>query len=148
MRYVFIGFIALALVVVVGMVWFRVAPSPADDWHVDPIAAPDPGKGNARVSPPDAPVFDETPASLMSRIDEIAMNEPRTSRLAGSVEEGRVTYIQRSRLWGFPDYVTVETMPAEGGGATLAIFSRQRFGSDDLGVNRARVDRWLATLGR
>jgi uncharacterized protein (DUF1499 family) len=33
-----------------------------------------------------------------------------------------------------------------GEGSTLAIYSRSLIGRSDLGVNRARVTRWLAAL--
>jgi uncharacterized protein (DUF1499 family) len=61
--------------------------------------------------------------------------------LAGSVEEGRMTWVARSALWGFPDYIT-----AEAGPKGLAVWSRLRFGRSDLGVNRARLEDWLARL--
>ncbi len=130
-----------------GLVYFRLAPSDPAVWHVDPVTAPDPGKGHARIVPPEAPVVAMTPEELMTRLDAIAMSEPRTTRLAGSVAEGFVTYVARSKLFGFPDYVSVKALPAESG-ATLAIFSRQRFGLEDMGVNRDRVTRWLAQLER
>lgn len=129
-----------------GLVYFRVAPSDPARWHVDPVTAPDPGKGHARLAPPEAPVFEMPPADLMARLDAIALSDPRVVRLAGRVEEGFVTYVARSRLFGFPDYVSVRTMPAGDGRSTLAIFSRQRFGREDLGVNDARLRRWLSAL--
>jgi uncharacterized protein (DUF1499 family) len=57
-----------------------------------------------------------------------------------------MTFVARSRIFGFPDAVTVEVRALPGGGSTLAIFSRQRFGSGDGGVNEARVKRWLRKL--
>lgn len=140
-----IGGIALVLLAA-GLVYFRVAPSDPARWHVDPVSAPDPGKGHARVVPPEAPVFDMSPSDLMARVEAVAMSEPRVSRLAGRVEDGFVTYVARSRLFGFPDYVSVRTMPAGEGRSTLAIFSRQRFGLEDMGVNDARVRRWISRL--
>jgi uncharacterized protein (DUF1499 family) len=34
------------------------------------------------------------------------------------------------------------------GQATLAIYSRSLIGHGDFGVNRARIERWLAALAR
>ena len=42
---------------------------------------------------------------------------------------------------GFPDYTTVQLKDDR-----LMIWARLRFGRSDLGVNRRRVDRWLADL--
>jgi uncharacterized protein (DUF1499 family) len=47
---------------------------------------------------------------------------------------------------GFPDYISVRAVAAEDGGARLTIFSRLRFGQDDLRVNRDRVERWLSEV--
>ena len=35
--------------------------------------------------------------------------------LAGSAASRHLTFVQRSRLWGFPDVITVETLAAPGG---------------------------------
>ena len=78
----------------------------------------------------------------MARIDAIARATPRTTVLAGSVAEGRITYVTRSRLWGFPDYTTVERS-----GDRITLFGRLRFGRGDMGVNRARIEGWLAQAG-
>lgn len=77
----------------------------------------------------------------LDRLDEIARATPRTEVLAGSVDDGRITYVTRSKLWGFPDYTTVQR-----DGADLALFARLRFGKGDMGVNKARLDDWIARL--
>jgi uncharacterized protein (DUF1499 family) len=38
-------------------------------------------------------------------------------------------------------------LPAGAGRSTLAIYSRSLVGRKDFGVNRARIQRWLAALG-
>lgn len=135
------------LVAVIGMLaYIRLAPSDPERWHVDPLTAADPGEGGVRLAPPDAPVLATTPETLMELFDTVAMAEPRVTRLAGSVAEGHATYLARSLVMGFPDYISVRALPAEGG-ATLAVVSRLRFGQSDMGVNRARLDRWMAELG-
>jgi uncharacterized protein (DUF1499 family) len=52
-----------------------------------------------------------------------------------------VTYVTRSRVMGFPDYTTVRQA-----GDMVEIYGRLRFGKSDLGVNAARIDRWLRRL--
>jgi uncharacterized protein (DUF1499 family) len=73
------------------------------------------------------------------------MAAPRTRRLAGSVTEGRITWVQRSRLMAFPDHITAEVAAAPEG-TRLDVVSRQRYGSGELGVNAARLRDWLARL--
>jgi uncharacterized protein (DUF1499 family) len=46
----------------------------------------------------------------------------------------------------FPDTVDIEVLPVGDNQSTLAIYSRSLIGRSDLGVNRARVERWLAKL--
>ena len=135
------------LVAIIGMLaYIRLAPSDPERWHVDPLSAADPGQGGVLLVPPDAPVLATTPETLMGVFDSIAMAEPRVTRLAGGVGEGHATYVARTRIMGFPDYISVRALPAEDG-ATLAVVSRLRFGQSDMGVNRARLDRWMAELG-
>ena len=123
-------FVAGMLVVLGLGAWVRLAPSDPAQWHQSLSFAADedlPGGVYRRVKGLD-----------LAALDAVVLATPRTVVLAGSVAEGRVTYISRSRIWGFPDYTTVQQ---EGDG--LLIFARLRFGGSDLGVNRARVTRWL-----
>ncbi len=83
--------------------------------------------------------------TLLARLDAIALATPRTKRLAGSPAEGRITWITRSVLWGFPDYTTAEARP-EGSATTLTVIARHRFGHQDLGVNARRLQDWRAAL--
>lgn len=133
--------LGLVLVAVVAFAaYVRLAPSDPARWNTDPAAgAAGDNSHVARVFVPRAP------AEALAAFDAVAMAEPRTRRLAGSVEEGRITYVSRSRLWGFPDYTTVTAVP-EGEGTVLVIWGRSRFGQSDLGVNAARIGRWTAAL--
>ncbi len=149
---------ALGVVGLIGvgcaMIWM-VGHDPAR-WHADPLVAERTGRPNDYLVAPEgmaaAPVdrvFEPaagSPAALMDRLHAVATAEPRVSVVAGRPEDLFVTYVQRSAVFGFPDYVSVRAVPV-GEGAGLAIWSRSRFGYSDLGVNAARVERWLAALG-
>ena len=152
---------AVAVVAVLGgilvliAVAMRLVPDDPAVWHVDPLVVARTGKPNDFLVAPEgaaaqsdlvSEIWPMTPAELMARIDAIALAEPRTDRIAGEPGEPWATYVQRSRLFGFPDYVSVRAVEAPGGSA-LAVWSRARFGHGDMGVNRARVERWLAALG-
>lgn len=128
--------LSLVLLAVLGFgLWVRMAPSDPARWHV---SAGDSGNRDFAGA-----VIRTIPAGPgdMTRLDRIIRDTARTTLLAGSPEEGMVTYITRSRLWGFPDYTTVEA-----GAGSIVIHGRLRFGSSDLGVNRARVEGWIAAL--
>lgn len=137
---------ALVLLVAGGAAYVRLAPDDPVRWHVAPrLAVLEKGGATGAVLgvPGGAAVqiAAADPAAALSRLDAIAMASPRTRRLAGSVAEGRITWVSRSRVWGFPDYTTAQITP---GG--LAIHARQRYGADDWGVNAARLRDWLAQL--
>lgn len=132
-----------------GMGWVRLAPDDPARWHLDPrvVARPEtPNFHLLRMGDGDAtaPLFDMAPDVLAQRLDAAATAQGAT-RLAGQVASGHMTYVSRSRLMGFPDYTTVLIEPA-GDGAMLTAFARARYGYSDMGVNRARLERWLAAL--
>mgnify|MGYP000138538571 CR=1 FL=1 len=132
MRMVFYG---LLIVVIGGLAWIRLAPSDPQVWHVDPHVTADQdlaGGVRRRI---------QGDRAMLSNLDDIIRNTPRTQRLAGSVEDGHVTYVSRSRWMGFPDYTTVML-----NGDQLEIWGRLRFGKSDMGVNKARVDGWIEQL--
>ncbi len=126
---------AIVILVVAMLAWVRLAPSNPARWHQPPQIGSDKDfrSGAARLV--------EAGPDGLARLDAIAMATPRTTRLAGAVEDGMVTWITRTAMIGFPDYTT-----AQQDGDRLKILARQRFGRSDLGVNRARLQRWLGLL--
>ncbi len=139
--------VGLAVVVILGLAgYIRLAPSDPARWHADLGAQGFQPPGNAHVFcvRPDnrfGPIAGD-PGALLARLDAIALATPRTERLAGSVEEGRITWVTRSALMGYPDYTTAQVMDGPG----LCLMGRQRFGSEDLGVNAARIGAWVQEL--
>ena len=115
--------------------WVRLAPSDPARWHVSAGDAGNRDFAGAVIRPVAAGPGD------MARLDRIIRVTPRTTLLAGSPEEGMVTYITRSRIWGFPDYTTIEAR-----NGAITIHGRLRFGSSDMGVNRARITGWAEAL--
>lgn len=87
----------------------------------------------------------DDPFAVLTKLSAIAADYPRTTVLAGSPDAGRITWVSRSRLMGFPDYITAEAKPSAQG-TRLALYSRLRFGNSDLGVNAARLKAWLTAL--
>ena len=127
----------LLAIIVVGFGYIRLAPSDPARWHTAPQVSAD-----ADLTHGVKRLVTTGPEGL-GQLDAIIRSSPRTSVLAGSVEEGMVTYITRTKVIGFPDYTTVQA-----DGDQLKIYGRLRFGRSDLGVNRDRVDGWLAALER
>lgn len=72
----------------------------------------------------------------------------RTKLVHADPDLQQYQYVQRSRIFRFPDYINVQFIPLGEKRATLAIYSRSKYGYGDMGVNRKRVLRWLAELNK
>ncbi|MHA3913406.1 DUF1499 domain-containing protein [Halovulum sp. GXIMD14793] len=126
-------------------------------WHVDPRDAPNSETPNDfrliqsnltkfRVDM-EAPTYAVDAATLSQAFDRFVMGQPRVERVAGSTQAGWVTYVQRSEYLQFPDYISVQFYNlGDTGTSTIAIYSRSRFGYSDMGVNKARVERWVKSI--
>ena len=94
-----------------------------------------------------APEFSIAPAELYDRLKAVTAGEPRIEWLVEDRTAGRMELIVRSRVFRFPDLVSIAVLPAAGGpGATLAVYGRQKSAKLDFGVNGARTRRWLKAL--
>lgn len=148
--------IALILILAVGYGVINFAGHNPERWHVDPATIELRGIPNEVLAAPDGTTAAEPhmetrvhalrPEELLARFDRMARAQPRTELVAGDVDSGMVTYVQRTEIVGFPDYITVKAVPVEDG-AALVVWSRSRYGEDDFGVNRQRVMTWLGELG-
>lgn len=88
-----------------------------------------------------------TADQLAVRVADMLPLEVRTERVARDESGYRFVFVQRSRLFRFPDTVNILVVPVGETQSTLAIYSRSNYGYGDLGVNRARITAWLAKLG-
>lgn len=135
-------------VIVAGMAYIRLAPSDPDRWHKQANAS---GMGETRSDR--SFIWREAQEgdglAKLRVLDAIVMKTPRTTRLAGSVDDGQITYISRSQFFGFPDYTTIgvyDGLNEDTDQRYLEINGRARFGKSDLGVNAKRIKGWLAAV--
>ncbi len=123
------------LAVVAAAAYVRLAPTDVSRWH-RPVGRAESVTGAgwaARVIP--------ARSELLSDLHQAMLALPRTDLIAGSVGDGRLTYMTRSKWMGFPDYTTIEQ-----DGDQIKLYARLRFGRSDLGVNGKRLDRLLAAV--
>jgi len=93
----------------------------------------------------ESPVFAVSADRLRGEMERLLVREgARVTGGSGSRIEAEV----RTPVLRFPDLVTIEVMPLDGGRSTLAIFSGSVYGRSDLGTNRRRVTGWLDELRR
>ncbi len=144
---IFFGFLAVA-------VFVRLAPNDPTLWNVaiegGTPAIPGPCAEQVRSVVKGALatcLLRGTPEQVLARLNAIVLATARTHSVAGQADQGRMTWLARTLIMGFPDYITAEATQT-GDGTKLAVYSRQRYGRGDWGVNAARLTSWLATLDR
>lgn len=125
----------LIFLVLLGLAYIRVAPLDEARWHV-PVEVAE----NADLMGGAIRVVEGGPETL-GALDRAILAMPRTRVLAGSVRSGHITYVTRSLVFGFPDMTTMQLVEDR-----IRMHARLRFGSSDLGVNRARLERLIAAI--
>lgn len=135
----------------------RTATHDAAVWHVDPLTAEAALTPNHFRLAPDAlteqegdmesPVLTGDIKEIAQAFDSFALTQKETIKIAGSVDELWMTYVQRTPRLKIPDYISVKFIPLETPEkVAVAIFSRSRYGNGDMGVNEARVKVWIKSL--
>jgi hypothetical protein len=133
-----LGFALLAIVVA------RFIPVDSEPFHEDP-AEPDTRRSEVRLIGREAPRFPADAETVLETFRDIATSDWSVGLVEGSVDEGMMTFVARSLVFGFRDFITVKATD-EAGGAKLSVFARPRFDVYDWGVNQKRLDRWLGEL--
>ena len=93
-----------------------------------------------------SPVFEISAEALRDRWMAMIAGQPRVAPTGADDDALHYDFVQRSLVFRFPDAITVRFIALDAGRATLAIYSRSYYGRDDFGVNRRRVEAWLAAL--
>jgi uncharacterized protein (DUF1499 family) len=82
---------------------------------------------------------------LRSAWDAMIKKQVDTTLLLPDTGTNQLTYVQRTKTVRYPDLITVQFFE-NGSASTLAIYSRSIYGHGDGGVNKKRVETWLAGL--
>lgn len=152
---------SLALGALAAYAAINLSPDDPARWHIDPATIALRGTPNeflaavpgTTAAPPHRrlTLSPSAPQALLACFDRIARARPRVAVVAGNLDDLTITYVQRSRIVGFPDYITVKAIPRETGlpegAAALIVYSRSRYGQGDFGVNAQRVEEWLKEAG-
>ncbi len=133
----------IIVIAVVSILVFRFTPVDHEPFHEDP-GMPDPQRSEVRLIGLEAPRYAATASEVLEEVLAIAKRDG-AKLVQGGVEEGMMTFLTRTRIVGFRDYITVKAVD-EPGGAKLAVLARPRLNGYDWGVNQKRLDRWLGEL--
>lgn len=155
-----LGLVLVALILVITVYGrdnsWKLAFGDPDLGHVDfATLRKGPNPNEWLVAPPErleaapdavAPVFAMAAPDLFARLLTIAEAEPRTTRVGLYPQQLEARFVQRTEWMRFPDTIVVKVYELEPGRAAVALYSRSQIGRSDFGVNRARIERWLAAL--
>ncbi|KAK1858135.1 hypothetical protein I4F81_000747 [Pyropia yezoensis] len=86
-----------------------------------------------------------TAAKVRDTFLDIVREQPRVKVLGEQQPGGAVWIVQRSRVFRFPDHISVAFVERPGG-AGVVMYSASVYGRSDLGANSKRVDAWLSEL--
>lgn len=145
------GIVMLALALVGGCGVEEVAaPAPGNISDIQRPATPNTFlAGPAGFTPaPDLQTrhFDLAPEQLFAAMKGVMAAQPRVTALADDPGRLRADYVVRVRVFGFPDIVLVQALPAGSGQSGLVVYSYSLKGHYDFGVNRSRVIAFLTAL--
>ena len=92
------------------------------------------------------PAFPVAPPRLYDAVLAVAAEQPRTFLAAAYPAERQAHFVARSAWFNFPDLITAQIGEAGRETSTLVLYSRSVYGYSDLGVNRQRLNAWLAAI--
>lgn len=127
---------AFLVLIIAGLAYIRLAPSDVQRWHEMPDFDTDQELAGGVMR-----VIEPIDQAQFAKLIGVIRASDRVTPLAGSVQDGKITFIARTKWMGFPDYVTLQLRDGR-----LRIYSRLRFGQSDLGVNARRMDAWLSQV--
>jgi hypothetical protein len=106
------------------------------------LAAPAGAHPQAQVVTPPLPVDAGTAWPVLRALGD---GMERVARYGEFPARRQAQWVARSALMNYPDIIVAEVVPGPEG-AGLFLYSRSLFGWSDMGVNRKRIEAWLAAL--
>lgn len=106
-------------------------------------------KGFCNVQPNEySPVYNVSAADLFNAWNQVLTKQIYITITGTIPEKAQYEYVQKSIVFGFPDYITVQFIALSDYSSSLAIYSRSQYGFYDFGVNKKRVQKLLAQLNQ
>ena len=93
------------------------------------------------------PVFAVPASRLYPAVIAVAADRPRTFLAVEYPADRQAHFVARSAVFNFPDLITAQVNEAGADHSTLVLYSRSVYGYSDFGVNRQRLQDWLADIG-
>ena len=90
-----------------------------------------------------SPILKLSSTQLKKKVAHIITNQPRTKLIEYNNKKHYYFYEQRSKVFKFTDYITVQIIPINENESSLAIYSQSKYGYYDFGINQKRIENWL-----
>lgn len=116
-------------------------PDSPNHWLIGPVDS-----GAARDPDEPAPGFSVPAERLAAAWLDMVSEQPRVTVVARSGDQLQIEIEQRSRVFGFVDRISFRAVEVDNTTSTLMAYSRSELGYWDFGVNRRRLEDWLALL--
>jgi uncharacterized protein (DUF1499 family) len=92
------------------------------------------------------PAYKISADRLFGVVQSVAAEQPRTFQAAIYPDQHQAHYVARSAVFNFPDLIMVQVRAETKDSSDVIVYSRSVYGESDLGVNRKRVQAWLAAI--
>ncbi|MEE9313188.1 MAG: DUF1499 domain-containing protein [Rhizobiaceae bacterium] len=93
-----------------------------------------------------SPIYLLSVDELRSKFLKALETEQDLTRVDDKTDPLSLRFIQRTAKLRFPDTIRIQFYALGDSRSTIALYSQSQIGSSDLGVNRARLKRWLLRL--
>lgn len=93
----------------------------------------------------ESPVYAVSIEELLTIAKAVIDSEPRTKYIAMDEKLKQLVFVQRSRIFRFPDTIWLQAVQTDTGSSVI-LYSRSNYGNSDLGTNKRRIRAWLTKL--
>lgn len=93
-----------------------------------------------------SPAYPISAEDLFNAFNQMAARDPSIHFVYTMPESGQFELTVQSRWVPLPSDVSIQFMAISSHQSTVAIYSQSRYGVYDFGLNKRRVENWLATL--
>ncbi|MEE9376096.1 MAG: DUF1499 domain-containing protein [Rhizobiaceae bacterium] len=93
-----------------------------------------------------SPIYNLSVLELHTKLLVSLEVERSLTRVDDKTDPLKLRFVQRTRRLRFPDTVTIQLFALGTNRSTIALYSQSQIGENDIGVNHARLLRWLKRL--
>lgn len=93
-----------------------------------------------------SPIFPVDSNRAAKKVVDYIQQQPRIETLKVDWNNLHFVFIQRTRVFRFPDQIEIKVIPIDGGHSSVLMLSRAQYGYYDFGVNQRRIKGWLKDI--